>query len=72
MHLDYLTLATKFERIGAKRYLLTHMGPEMLDCGAKNRSPAAASWPRTGLSLDDLAQTAQEGKFFYAARADVM
>ena len=30
MHLDYLTLATKFGEIGAKRYLLTHMGEEML------------------------------------------
>lgn len=30
IHLDYLTLATKFDQIGAKRYLLTHMGPEML------------------------------------------
>ncbi len=30
MHLDYLTLATKFAAIGAKRYLLTHMGPDML------------------------------------------
>jgi ribonuclease BN (tRNA processing enzyme) len=30
MHLDYVTLATKFAAIGAKRYLLTHMGPDML------------------------------------------
>ncbi len=30
IHLDYQTLATKFDQIGAKRYLLTHMGPEML------------------------------------------
>ncbi len=30
MHLDYLTLAAKFAEIGAKRYLLTHMGEEML------------------------------------------
>jgi ribonuclease BN (tRNA processing enzyme) len=30
MHLDYLTLASKFDEIGAKRYLLTHMGEEML------------------------------------------
>ncbi len=30
MHLDYLTLASKFEEIGAGRYLLTHMGEEML------------------------------------------
>jgi ribonuclease BN (tRNA processing enzyme) len=30
MHLDYLTLAAKFSEIGAKRYLLTHMGEEML------------------------------------------
>ncbi|MGA7327247.1 MAG: MBL fold metallo-hydrolase [Rhodomicrobium sp.] len=30
MHLDYLTLASKFSEIGAKKYLLTHMGEEML------------------------------------------
>jgi ribonuclease BN (tRNA processing enzyme) len=30
MHLDYLTLAKNFEEIGATRYLLTHMGDEML------------------------------------------
>ncbi len=30
MHLDYGTLAAKFAEIGAKRYLLTHMGEEML------------------------------------------
>jgi ribonuclease BN (tRNA processing enzyme) len=30
MHLDYQTLAAKFGEIGAKRYLLTHMGEEML------------------------------------------
>jgi ribonuclease BN (tRNA processing enzyme) len=30
MHLDYLTLAAKFAGIGAKRYVLTHMGEEML------------------------------------------
>jgi ribonuclease BN (tRNA processing enzyme) len=30
MHLDYVTLAVKFPEIGAKRYVLTHMGEEML------------------------------------------
>jgi len=35
VHLDYLTLAAKFESIGAKRYVLTHLGPEMLDAGGK-------------------------------------
>jgi ribonuclease BN (tRNA processing enzyme) len=30
MHLDYLTLAARFSEIGAKRYVLTHMGEEML------------------------------------------
>ena len=30
MHLDYLTLASKFGEIGASRYLLTHMSEEML------------------------------------------
>lgn len=30
VHIDYLTLAETFEIIGAKRYLLTHMGAEML------------------------------------------
>ncbi len=35
MHLDYLTLASQFDRIGARRYLLTHMSPEMLDASHK-------------------------------------
>jgi ribonuclease BN (tRNA processing enzyme) len=35
MHLDYLTLASKFEEIGAGRYLLTHMGEEMLASQSK-------------------------------------
>ena len=35
VHLDYLTLAEKFETIGAKRYLLTHMSPEMLAATGK-------------------------------------
>ncbi len=30
MHLDYATIAANFAAIGAKRYLLTHMGEEML------------------------------------------
>ncbi len=30
MHLDYVTLAAKFGEIGARRYLLTHMGEDML------------------------------------------
>jgi ribonuclease BN (tRNA processing enzyme) len=35
VHLDYLTLAEKFGAIGAKRYLLTHMSPEMLGAADK-------------------------------------
>jgi ribonuclease BN (tRNA processing enzyme) len=35
MHLDYVTLASKFGEIGAKRYLLTHMSAEMLDAAGK-------------------------------------
>jgi ribonuclease BN (tRNA processing enzyme) len=35
VHLDYLTLAEKFETIGAKRYLLTHMSLEMLAAADK-------------------------------------
>jgi ribonuclease BN (tRNA processing enzyme) len=31
MHLDYLTLASRFDDIRAKRYLLTHFGDEMLE-----------------------------------------
>jgi ribonuclease BN (tRNA processing enzyme) len=31
MHLDYLTLASKFEAIGAERYLLTHLSEEMIE-----------------------------------------
>jgi ribonuclease BN (tRNA processing enzyme) len=30
MHLDYQTLASRFDEIGARRFLLTHMGEEML------------------------------------------
>ncbi len=50
MHLDYLTLAANFAKIGAKRYLLTHMGDEMLAALHKidaSRCIAAAD----GLSL---------------------
>lgn len=35
MHLDYLTLATKFDEIGAAKYLLTHMSKEMLSSAAE-------------------------------------
>lgn len=38
MHLDYVTLAEKFENIGAKRYLLTHLSPEMLGAAEKINS----------------------------------
>jgi len=31
MHLDYLTLSSKFSAIGAKLYVLTHMSDEMID-----------------------------------------
>jgi hypothetical protein len=30
MHLDYLTIAKHLPRIGAKKYLLTHMSDAML------------------------------------------
>ncbi len=35
VHLDYETLAGKFDEIGAKRYLLTHMSTEMLASAQK-------------------------------------
>jgi ribonuclease BN (tRNA processing enzyme) len=35
VHLDYQTIAENIESIGAKRYLLTHMGPEMLAAAGK-------------------------------------
>jgi ribonuclease BN (tRNA processing enzyme) len=35
MHLDYLTLETKFRDIGAKRYVLTHLSDEMLKAAGK-------------------------------------
>jgi ribonuclease BN (tRNA processing enzyme) len=35
VHLDYQTIAENFESIGAKRYLLTHMGLEMLAAAGK-------------------------------------
>ena len=30
IHLDYMTIDANFDRLGAKRVLLTHMGQEML------------------------------------------
>jgi ribonuclease BN (tRNA processing enzyme) len=51
MHLDYLTLSANFDRIGAKRYLLTHMSPEMLDA-AKNIDRSRCILAEEGMSLD--------------------
>ncbi len=51
VHLDYLTLAGKFDEIGAKRYLLTHMSPEMLASAEKiDRSRCILA--EEGMSLD--------------------
>jgi ribonuclease BN (tRNA processing enzyme) len=51
MHLDYLTLAANFDRIGAKRYLLTHMSPEMLDAADRvDRSRCILA--KDGMALD--------------------
>jgi ribonuclease BN (tRNA processing enzyme) len=51
MHLDYRTLSANFDRIGAKRYLLTHMSPEMLDA-AKNIDRRRCILAEEGMSLD--------------------
>ncbi len=50
MHLDYATLAAKFAEIGAKRYLLTHMGEEMLAALDKIDTTRCAA-AEDGLSL---------------------
>lgn len=50
MHLDYATIAANFAAIGAKRYLLTHMGEEMLaSLGKINSTRCIAA--EDGLSL---------------------
>ncbi len=51
VHLDYLTLAEKFESIAAKRYLLTHMSPEMLDA-AEKIDVSRCILAKDGLSLE--------------------
>lgn len=51
MHLDYLTLSANFDRIGAKRYLLTHMSPEMLEA-TKNVDRSRCLLAEEGMSLD--------------------
>jgi ribonuclease BN (tRNA processing enzyme) len=51
IHLDYLTLATMFDRIGAQRYLLTHLGPEMLDA-AERIDAGRCILATDGLSLE--------------------
>jgi ribonuclease BN (tRNA processing enzyme) len=51
VHLDYLTLAGKFDEIGARRYLLTHMSPEML-ASAQKIDRDRCILAEEGLSLD--------------------
>ncbi len=51
MHLDYLTLESRFEEIGAERYLLTHMSEEMLSAAAKIDGKRCIM-AEDGLSLD--------------------
>jgi ribonuclease BN (tRNA processing enzyme) len=50
MHLDYLTLATKFSEIGAERYLLTHLGQEMLNA-AGLIDPSKCTLAEDGLAV---------------------
>jgi ribonuclease BN (tRNA processing enzyme) len=51
VHLDYETISANFDAIGAKRYLLTHMSPEMLGAAHKiDRSRCIMA--EDGLSLD--------------------
>jgi ribonuclease BN (tRNA processing enzyme) len=47
-HLDHATLARNLERIDARRVILTHLGPEMLD----HRHEAAAECADDGLVVD--------------------
>jgi ribonuclease BN (tRNA processing enzyme) len=51
VHLDYLTLASRFAEIGAERYLLTHMSEEMLNA-ASNIDREKCILAQDGLSLD--------------------
>ena len=47
-HLDHATLARNLERIGARRVILTHLGPDML----AHRHEAAAECADDGLVVD--------------------
>jgi ribonuclease BN (tRNA processing enzyme) len=47
-HLDHATLARNLERIGARRVILTHLGPEML----AHRQEAAAECADDGLVVE--------------------
>jgi ribonuclease BN (tRNA processing enzyme) len=47
-HLDHATLARHLDRIGARRVILTHLGPEML----AHRSEAVAECADDGLVVD--------------------
>lgn len=47
-HLDHVTLARNLERIGARRVILTHLGPDML----AHRHEAAAECADDGLVVD--------------------
>jgi ribonuclease BN (tRNA processing enzyme) len=47
-HLDHATLAQNLDRIGARRVILTHLGPEML----ARRSEAAAECAEDGLVVE--------------------
>ena len=46
IHLDYTTIDANYERLGAKRVLLTHMGEAMLAEAERSIAPAI-SWPMT-------------------------
>lgn len=48
MHLDYETLAGRFDEIGAKKYLLTHMSEDMLAKGHR------IDWDRCMMAEDGL------------------
>jgi ribonuclease BN (tRNA processing enzyme) len=47
-HLDHATLARHLGRIGARRVILTHLGPDML----AHRSEAAAECAEDGLVVE--------------------
>ena len=51
IHLDYATIDANYEKLGAKRVLLTHMGEAML-ANAANVDPARYRLAQDGMIVD--------------------